>query len=629
MATVAPPVFAGAVTVNTNENNQNNDPNKYKGQDEETEDTRPKDGLIASTVTLLGVGLVAPLMVMKCQKPSAFIFAGAGAMYVANEMGLFGKFLRGSKRVLAYFLGRGDEDKQIEALEAAKDETKNAAEAAKKKAQYAKYAAMGMMAAAAVAMFEDKFMATTPCFGQAAPTVQNLHFEKDFRPDYYVANAKTDHEAYVLLQDSERFIKGETKSTSLDQWEKIKTFPLKGMAGFLLGAAKMTTAALFPEVLAKDKKKEEKDNSMTYKMGALGLGLAGAAVIAWKGKAILDSASEMLNKGITRAILFGGFGGAAYLAATQTDAAAKKLDERAEEYGRLANELREKTAQQANLTNAKVDQKTTSMLTQSVNGTGIGNSSDQAVCFEGKGDSYTQDVDCSCRSSNTCSKIQLPNVNSIPGFDPTGVIAQGTSALGATANSLFSGNTAGAETNGAALSQNAAKIRRLRKALQKNFNQQNVKKGGKAIDFDKAERGAYKKLARDIEATFNKLPQKHKDAVMALSPAIGAQIGANQATASKGKAKTNGVSISTGKGLTNVGGAKGLNQGKGNAFDFKFDDGEEDQSAAEAAAIAEALAAENPEDFVMENEDISSNRHKKSFQYYYRALSEDRLPHPL
>jgi hypothetical protein len=191
----------------------------------------PKSKMLLSNIALFAAAFTAPTMVIHCPKMSTYIYAGASALYVANEIGLFTRFKTASDQEMAAYIGRGDEENQIDSLQTAAKQTRKAAKAAKTRALVSKIAAAGYGAASAMAIFEafkDPIKAV-----DCAKTASNSFRIKNQNTinkqltamiaSTYLPSSQSDVDTFFNFQEQMDFTNGQLSSPTLTEYESMKS----------------------------------------------------------------------------------------------------------------------------------------------------------------------------------------------------------------------------------------------------------------------------------------------------------------------------------------------------------------------------------------------------------------------
>lgn len=611
----------------------------------EGNDMKATGKFLYANLALVAVGLLTPSLVMTCWKSwSVRVFAVAAALYVANEIGIFTKFNRAINREMKAYLGRGDEDKQIMALETAAKQTRKAKEAAERRAMIAKIAAAGFGVAAGIALAENMewFGMTNACPPPPpAPTllwVHNSPLKLNASDKLFASFSEID--SFSLLRKDKNAHSDLIADYSL---KPIQTQPKFGQVK-KGGLTELFINAVIPSAYAKDKdertagdvksyknSKGEKTivvNSVTSKVAALGLGGLGALAVAKVFSASIGPAfSAIATNPLYRSIGFGIFAGVAMGASSESQGAADKLGMRAREYDKLANSLRERVDQSINTETGSINQYIDPTVQDFDNKSGgIGNNS---TCFTGgAAQGVTPAKNCDCAKNDSCAGPQMPDSTGIPSFSGSGLLTNGLNNLGGTAKDLFRGDLKGASTKGKALTNGAARITKLRKALADKFNKDRLENGGKPIDFEKATRVGQSRLERDINKAFNNLTDKERAALNGITNGSFGLDKDKDDKEDKNKDLAEKTGVDTGKVAAvdvnpNAGGGSGKSN-SGATWDFNFED-DAANAAAEQDAMAAALAEKEDENYQVDG-DINDDRNKNLFNIITRRYLKSAYP---
>ena len=335
---------------------------------------------------------------------------------------------------------------------------------------------------------------------------------------------------------------------------------------------------------------------------------AGAGVIAASNAKIQQSG--MVKKPWTRAILFGGMSLFAIGAAKEASDAADKLEERSNEYRKLATTLRSQV--ESNTSTSTTGSNTTLVSSStSDNDDANSSSSDSETCFTGsKVNTLNVDESCACTGSNSCKQANIPDVSSLPEFAGQSILSDSLKSLKSAGDSLYSGRLEGASTAADALGKNAARISKLRNALVDKINKDNLAAGGKGdFDLDKMENKFQDQLLNKVNDSFNKLSPAQQASLASFAPALGDD-------SASSKEEENAVADDSSPAVGGTGaiaaGSTGSKSNSGSSWDFSLDDDATTSGDAEAKALAEAMANED-ENYLIEG-DINDDRNKDIFK---------------
>lgn len=501
-------------------------------------------GLTMTNLTLFAtVGGSVAITVSCWDQTSAKIFVGATALFAAMEVMNWVNYKKASDRELKVYQNE-DKNKQVQSLEAAAQQTEEAAKTAKQRAMLAQTAAAGMIAAGAFALYEalqaDAACAASVASGGAACTpATRLDFCKgklfghnpiELDPLHgilalsqnnlmlnHLQNSKSNLDTYFINKEMEGYFSGEVQSPSIVDYENMEKYKsqyefdmdkedlaltltdvYKGMRDFVIPSA------------------QAQGQISSIVSGAAGGVLAGMMSAS-------TQSFDKLKGGYVRAAGFAAAGAMAFGAGMQINNAAKQMQSRANEYRKLAQTMQTKFENTGALTNRSTQ--------QPIDATRIGtieannNSQDGSVCFTGdKPGDLKEDIGCSCRSNNSCKKSEVPKVDH-QAFSGAGLIANTAGLIGQTGNSLYSGNTTAATTSAAKGAQMAARVNRLKKSLQDYANLKKKERGEKPIDFAGLEKQTQKNLINGINDAFNKLSDSERATLAQVAPTLGSEAG--------------------------------------------------------------------------------------------------------
>tara|TARA_R110000868_G_scaffold180754_2_gene421423 strand:- start:5178 stop:7298 length:2121 start_codon:yes stop_codon:yes gene_type:complete len=243
------------------------------------------------------------------------------------------------------------------------------------------------------------------------------------------------------------------------------------------------------------------DTSPASKGGPLsGLGLTGAAlggVLAWYALNQFTFINK-LGVGWIRGIFFGVLAGFAWAAVSELKKGEEKLRSNANIYKSLHERLRaamDSKAKLANLGGISSAVRDRLARFQGIRDN-MNNPKDGAICLVGNLGEQRVDENCSCRKNNSCSKVDLSAVD-FGGLGLPGFFGQTAGGLQSGANSLFSGNLAGADSAFAGVGSNAANLRKLNDRVKGSAiaGVNSANKGKKPVDLKSLE----SKIIEDVQ----------------------------------------------------------------------------------------------------------------------------------
>lgn len=603
----------------------------------------PTSKMLLSNIALFAATMAAPILIKQCKKaPSVWIYGGTAAIYLANEIGLFTRFKNASDAEMAAYLGRGDEDKQIDSLESAAEQTDKAKKAAKTRALIAKITAAGFAAATAMALVENytSWVSAGGCgpggesadaaTGTVMNSLEEMKGEKEELQLYtYSIQENIDKDLLVMNSDNFDFLisyqeqidvlEGKNQSITLDEYyqQKSETADSINSIGEFKSAILMATnfaiETLSSQAQAEEKSSDEKEKTGINWTGSgvkamVGMLGAGAGVIAMNSSKIADS--KMVKNPLTRAALFGGMSVFAIGAAKEASDAANKLDQRSAEYRKLANTLRTQVGQNTTTSNGSTNQTVSGTISKTDKLSSSG-SDDVSCTTGGSTSSISVDESCACASSNSCKKTNMPEISAMPDFAGKSILSDSLKSLKSAGDNVYAGRLEGAATDAQSLSKNAARISKLRDALVKKINKDNVAAGGKGnYDLDKMEDKFQNQLLKSVNDSFKGLSPTEQASLARFAPALGEGEKTAESDSEESSSDTTAAVGGTGAVAT---GEAGNKSNQGSSWDFNFDEENSDTAVdPEAAALAEAMAKED-EDYVIEG-DINDDRNKNIFK---------------
>jgi len=604
----------------------------------EGSDLKAASRFFFSNLALFFAGFMGPTLVKQCPNSwSVRVFAVSAALYVANEIGLFTRFNSAIKKEMVAYLGRGDEDRQIQSLESAANQTRKAKEAAKRRALIANIAAAGFGVSAAIAMAEaaQVWNMTPDCTPMASRSIQQnrgipLRMYSNTAPIYntqrlQIPMAFTDNSFSELMgpqNDSIKVITG-------------KTLKKDGLLSKFLNTIIPSTYAQEKVGSSKDAKIEKSKsgeetiivNSVGAKLAATGLGVVGGlAVMNMQSTGLGNVFKKIVETKYARPVGFSIFSVVALGASKESADSANLLEKRAKEYDKLADSLRQRVDQSIDTQTG--DGEFINQTVQEFDNSNSGGIGNNEMCFTGGAASgLTADTNCSCKSSNTCAGPQVPSTTSLPSFTGSTLLADNINGLKGASADLFAGRLKSATTKGQSLTNGAAKITRLRDALKKKINEDRLKAGSKPIDFESAEKQIAGTMERQVESAFNNLSPREQQALSRLGSGFGTGADGDDKdkkkeelaeSGSSGKSKVIAADINPNAGKASNKTADGA------VWDFNFED-DAAKGAAEQAAIAAALAEDEVDDYKIEG-DINDDRNKNLFNIITRRYLKSVYP---
>jgi hypothetical protein len=467
--------------------------------EEETKNPSLASGHIFTAIQMIVIGLLAPTIITLCpSKASTYVF-GAGALYyVAMELMNMGKFVKGSNEEMAIYKNV-DVDVQMEALEAAASETENAAEAAHKKSDLSRNAAIVYGIAAIAALLEAIIESTPPatlfaqqCKGYVA--INNNWKEKNLDIFKFDTKITQSSEFQIPYKNESSFISFRDKQLKQLPVEHNKTL-LNKVFDMVLPEAK---AGADPGVLS----------------GLVG-GVAAAIVVVFL---IKDEMKELLQPfaktGWFRFGTYVVFAGIATTGSVLIRSAAEDLDERAVQYRSLMSKLKQATQGGIQMSGGA----------QSINQGYASSSIKEAdaapeitTCFTGDKGQLKRDENCLCKKANNCKKSEVPTLN-FQGFGGNGIINEPLSMFNDSANSLFGGDVSGAQASGAGIGNSAGKLGKLRRKIIDKFNNQRKAAGQAPINFNSLQGGFKSAFSKTIRKGLNSLSPAQAKALASMAP---------------------------------------------------------------------------------------------------------------
>ena len=426
-------------------------------------------GVLKSSILLFGVTFAGVLIAKSClKKASSVTFLAAATLYITAEIALFTKFYQDGNKALKNYQQNKYDKRQVGSLEEASKRAKRAADAALAKSIIQSAAAAGFIAASVIAIIEAA-----------------LDFPK-FTGDCFSTGIFPETQIQFLAQSLLNTLIPNTNA-------KVKFGDIGPLlAGMGIGAAAAVAIS----------------SAMS---GTLGSSMAGA-----------------LGSGYTRGAVFAVFGGFAVWSATEAGIAHNKLKKNSSEYKRLAGEAR-RLKKKGQIIISE-DEEIYTREKQSVETISVGPGGKKEefapnTCLEGNNiaEDAKADKDCSCRATDTCTKVKLPDlVQDRPDFPGGDTLADAASAFAKSADAIFSGDLKKAQIEGKNAQRLAARLKTYQSDHVDLANKKIVASGGKPLeDWDKLEAKTEKFLIDKVSSSLGSLSSKDRSALAELVPDLG------------------------------------------------------------------------------------------------------------
>lgn len=574
----------------------------------------------AQMMTTLAM-LLGPSIAMACFQPiSSKIFAAAGAIYLVMEVMNYGSYKKAStsNQEMYASLDPDTADKQIEAFRYAEEQERTAAKALGKKASAINIFAMGMTAAAAMALVEG-IRALIPsqqgsdvCTGavssiESAPLpyaqiylkpIQRESFaDYDARINEYSSfvfeSDKYQSPVPVHYEDSTQYFATNFKQEEQNTLKDMLYLAMNNVANFIV-----------PTAQAKEAEK------VKGPLGTMGiLSAAAGAILAYKGvaKGVLQKA---LKNGFVRAAVFGVFAGLGFMAKGEVNKAKGRAEANADVYKNLREQL--ERALNGAQRFAGINGSPTAVRNRLAGYQGIRDAMDQlpqgALCLVGSAGEKRIDEQCKCAKTNSCAKADFNTVGlQGQGLPPS--FGSSLDSLGRGANSLFSGNTAAANSAFGSLGQNAANLRNLRDQLKKKADAEFKKANSKAT---------MAALEAEAEKQLEELAPRVLNGLSPNGRSLAGIINGNGALNSSGVTADTLQKAKEGKTdevLASIQAGVAAKKETSPLADFKFDLSNGENSEIAAADISrESLNTEQLGDFITDESDISDRPNENIFK---------------
>lgn len=502
--------------------------NIYSVEDEQGNPSL-ESGMIVEAILLIIIVLAAKGLIISCQKIDTWIYAGTSLYYIAMEIMNYGKYKKGSEAEMKIYADK-DKDEQLEALMSAHNETKEAADAAHKKAEFARNAAIGFGLAGVVLALQ---WAATAWMGAEidlmCPKPTPISTTTSFIPgnDSFEVKNEQKQEMYLLSNP-------QLTCSQDDHYYELFEIDKKPSDHNQLYLRDIHLKQKLEELTAKfDGTKEEKsklESAIKYLsvedanadggvLAGLGIGAVGLVVITLWAKSFGNMIQGWFVEPLGRIIAYAVFAAIALVVYGLVEDAAKKLDKRAEQYKSLADKLTQQLngwqiAEGGGFSNINRGQGPEASIQdpEKIKKTD--------GCFTGAPGSLKQDPNCLCKAANNCKQMEMPKV-SFNGMSTPGIVSEPMSLFKSSGNNLYSGNMAGAQTDAAQLGQYAGKMNRKFRDLQKDINSRRKADGKNAIPFGSQGRGMRAKLTKMMTDQINGLNADEKNALAAIGGSQG------------------------------------------------------------------------------------------------------------
>lgn len=485
-------------------------------------DQGASSALTLSSLSLFASGIIAPMYVTWCSnQPSAWIYAGTAGIYVGSEFVNWGKYKNASDRIMKAFINQ-DRNSQIESLSSAEKQTREAANAAKRKALFSKLAAAGYGAAAAVALMEQLqfWNANGACAGAGSFSLPFTQNRFNIDPSQFIAHSKaienstSDINSLMLYQQFFNLVQDKRSSPGLREYRQAQVVLEKQnwgiKSGLLIALDGLQNIAFTKGIAGFGENQMEK--------AGIALGLAGsAALVLWQDSVlkILPKWVETVSKsGYTRAAVFGAHSMVAMVASAQISDAQKKLEQRANQYQQLVQQLKqmgEGTATTGQGTEIKLGTSEVNEFKSPETDLAFQDMGETSCFVQNSKNETLADSTCSCKKTNSCKQAEIPKVE-FKGFSLPGSMNKTLAGLKQAGNSLYSGKYLEASAGAGSVVNNAAGVGKMEDALLKKINERLAKEGKKTTDFNKAKNNYAKRFNSAVGQSLNSM--KPSDALV-------------------------------------------------------------------------------------------------------------------
>lgn len=617
----------------------------------EGEDSDVSNNFMMSNIALFASAIGAPSFVIACfgkNAPSVYVYAAGAAIYLVSEIGLLKTYQDASAHEMAFYIGDSDntEEDQLESLETAASVTDDAAEAAGKRAQYAKLAGMAYAAAAVVTIIEASTSwlgGQTECTNASVESPQSEQYytfddrvkesksllsfidQADLGNLMYIdelQNMPSDNTDFMAsYQDQVRFKNGELSSLSLDEYESIVDSDLKNymsqkeseemsysLKENFISVLQFTTGTLFSNAYADDDTEKDETGKLKWSGSGASLLMASAGGI---GAAIIyqtvlqEYVGGLWRSAWTRGVYFGAMSVVALMASDDSKNAQEDLENRSAEYRRLKGELDDALGKSETQTSTQTS--STTAKSSATTSASESTSSSSSTCVTGSAvNTVNIDDDCECAESDSCKKTSVPNISSLPDFSGKSALASTLDSIKTEGDSLYSGRLSAGSTGSDGLATKAARISKLRDQLADNFYSKMKDSKGNPVSYSDNVEKAKNKLLQKVNDGFSSLSGSQQAALAGMAPALAVD---NKDKVAEEKKETDSTAAVGGKGA--IAGTGSSKSSSGPNWNFEFDEGEEGAATTDEEALANVMAQED-QDYEIDG-DINDDRNKNLF----------------
>ena len=586
------------------------------------------------TIIMLATAFAAPLLLKSCPtKPSVMVYAAGAAMFIGFEIYNWANYTKGSDKVMEIYDNAEESDKQLESLTAAGEQTLEAASKTSLKGNFAMSVSITWGVAAVIAGIEAVLTYTGvapnagPCIGVASnfhnlkrnetklfghQSVEEINIMDKMPPLKEIVekmeSGRNDFETYVLLKEQQRFYKGDVKSMSIDEYEKIKnrdilSYEKSNNVNKLAKSLSSIIDSLIPTAYADTENKVD----MGLGISAASIGIIGAVAMTKFSTALatVKATQTTFREAVVRSV---GFGVAAGLAGGQTAIikdAASKLEKQANQYFNLASQLTQANSQ-ITLTTG-INQQTQAPIIKPMSSSAAAIAMN-GQCFTGGRGKLRTDPSCSCRASKGCKKSGMPTIN-FEGFKTPNTLKNLVNTNGQITDEFYKGNVQGANMLAEANNnKNAARLKKLNKSVQKTLNSALKKSGKKPIDFDK-------EIADNRTALFSSVQDKLSSMPGNISNSLSTQDKTKEDAEDKSVRGSGGsVQIKSPASTRSRAKAKKGKKGGDFKFDFDLDDEEEEKTKGMGHSSDSAKRDKELDQYETTQDDISQRSETSLFK---------------
>ncbi|RLA62939.1 MAG: hypothetical protein DRQ89_08175 [Epsilonproteobacteria bacterium] len=493
--------------------------------------------IVLQTLTLLMIAIASPIFAISCPKaPDVWINAIAGILLIVMEGILWGSYQRAGTKELKILEGSTDEyTTQLDSMAVAMEQTLKAK--SWMDIRFGMIVGSTVLVGVAIAIVlimaiievVRSWGAETPkaasCFAYnnslngpkqlyaQNPTIDWPISVGDLADRFETAGNLGD--AAFINKEIEGLQRGETRSPSIKDYELVKNMEdfteiIEGTDGIMkqmVAQLRKVGDAVIPPAYASMNAKD-----VAPKLSAIGIGVS-AGIIKGIMVGVKGAFQATKINGWIRAAFYGVELGLMTWFSVESNKTRKEYDRRAKAYEDLHNQLTKLLENRPGFDpNVRSGIRPPMVIRQDAESSAFSAADNQ--CTTGGTGTYAADSSCSCRETDTCKKVKMPETN-FAGFSTPGVVSGSASMGESMSNQLFGGNLKGAMASANSLGRNAAKIRAVNSKLRDLANKKMVEFGKKPMAFDTMTSNMGSKLSKGVSDGFNSLSSADQNSLMA------------------------------------------------------------------------------------------------------------------